>query len=100
MYVYTIKKYIMNKITPIIREDNPERYATLVGKHFIMLQIEDDLHTCSVVKTIAYTKRAKTSCKTLWEGDIEDFYIEYKGEIDYGQIDIELAFRNYIKTII
>lgn len=79
----------------IIKAEDPERYGFVHDKNLLLLQIEED-NTMSVIET-KNNNRAKGRCKVLFEGDVEDFCSEYKGCFEYGQLDVEIAFRNFLR---
>lgn len=79
----------------IFKDDDPERYGFISGEYIILCQIESDDYTLSVVKS-RNGKRAAYKAEVLYEGNNEDFCMEYNGYIGDGQFDVEIAFKNFI----
>jgi len=86
----------MNEIE-IIKAENPERYGFIFGKYIILCQIENDDYTLSIIKS-RNGKRPSYKVKVLYEGNTDDFCMEYKGQLGYGLLDVEMAFKNFIKN--
>jgi len=82
----------------LIRAENPERYGVLSGNDLILCQIDDESDRVIITKTKAFSGRSKNSAETLYDGEIEDFCYDYDGEIEFGGLDCEQAFCNWLMS--
>ena len=85
------------KTTEIMKDENPGRYGFILGKYIILCQVESDEYTLHIIKA-RNGNRPAYKAKVLYEGNVEDFCMEYDGNIGYGQMDVEIAFRTFIET--
>ena len=86
----------MKTIQDIRKANNPERYSLIEDNLEYILQIKDsDYMILTVSKN---NKRAKSKAWTLFDDYIDEFCFNNEGEIEYGQLDIEKAFVNYVNN--
>ena len=82
----------------IIEANNPLRLYTIIENKEILLQVEDNETMLTITKSKRSNKPA-SKCVILWEGQPEDFATNYKGLMEYGQIDYNKAFINFLNSI-
>ena len=81
----------------IQKADNPERYLYSDSKYDYLCQIESNEYSMSIIKS-KHSKKASGKAKTLYKGNTDDFCYLYDGKIEHGGLDIEMAFKNFIKN--
>lgn len=81
----------------IIRSSNPDRFGYFYANKIVLMQIDDDSETLTIVES--KYKKAAEKADTLFEGTFDEFNDVYPC-VELGCFEFELGFKKFIQEVI